>query len=191
MLHTVAQIPAGILGFVSSAGTWSLQLLSRKCPNSPRKPHYSHTRISISFMCPQCWVKSNATLMTALPINSSFLKCPFFPKGSTSNESTQENPFPELPSAPLKHHSTGRIWEMQFHESFFFYQQIHKFLSLRISLGEFSRLEAGLVLWCKKVGKHQGNATAGTGTRKILSEGDPSGRRCEQGGFWLLSAMEK
>lgn len=124
MLHTVAQIPAGILGFVSSAGTWPLQLWSRKCQNSPRKPHYSHTSTYISFICPQCWVRSNATLMTAFPINSSFPKCPFFPKWSTWNESAREDPFPELPAAPLKHHSAGRIWEMQFHESLF-YQEIH------------------------------------------------------------------
>lgn len=181
MLHTVAQIPAGILGFVSSAATWSLQLQSRKFQNSPRKPHYSHTSTPISFICPQCWVRSSATLMTAFPITSSFPKCPFFPKRSTQNENAWENPFLELPSAPLEQHSTGRIWEMQIHESFF----TSKFINWH--LGDYSwENPAGIVLWWKQAGKHWGDATAGTGTRKILSQGDTSGWRFEQSGFWLF-----
>lgn len=162
MPHTVAPIPAGILGFVSSAATWSLQLRSRKCQNSPRKPHDSHTSASISFICPQCWVRSKATLMTAFPINSSSQKVLFVPKGSIQNESTRGK---SHPGAPLKHHSTGRIWEMQFHQSFI-YQQIPQIVSLRLP-------QAGsrACAVCKKVGQHWGNARLGLVQGKSCQRG--------------------
>lgn len=181
MLHTVAPIPAGILGFVSAAATWSLQLQSRKCQNSPRKAHDSHTSASISFMCPQCWVRSKATLMTAFPINSSFPKNPFSSQREHPKWERLENPILEFPSAPLKHHSTGRIWEMQFHQSFI-YQQIPQFVSLRLP-------QQGCAV-CKEVGQHWGNA-GWNWYKENPVKGDTSHRRAEENGFWLLLAMEK